>query len=63
MIPPLMFWVAIFLAAPQALYAGEGVDPALAPSIFAAESAPAHSISQLAGFVLAITGGMFALVG
>jgi cytochrome c oxidase subunit 2 len=55
-------WVAMLLAAPQALSGGERVDPALVPSIFAPESAPARSISHLAGFVLAITGGMFALV-
>lgn len=61
-IPPWMFWMAMLLAAPQALCGGQRVDPALVPSMFAPESAPAHSISHLAGFVLAITGGMFALV-
>ena len=62
MIPPWMFWVAMILAAPQALRGGERVDPALVPSIFAPESAPAHSISHLAGFVLAITAGIFVVV-
>ena len=57
-----MFWLAMLLVAPQALRGGERVDPALVPSIFAPESAPAHSISHLAGFVLAITGGIFVVV-
>jgi cytochrome c oxidase subunit II len=45
-----------------ASYAGEKFDRTLVPSIFAPESAPAHSISHLAGFVLAITGAMFVVV-
>src|SRR5262249_11293438 len=49
-IPPWMFWMAMLLVAPQALCAAERTDPTLVPSIFAPESAPAHSISQLAGF-------------
>ena len=55
-------WVAMLLAAPQALCGGQRVAPSLVPSIFAPESAPAHSISHLSGFVLAITGGIFVLV-
>jgi cytochrome c oxidase subunit 2 len=44
------------------LYGAERIDPALVPNIFAPESTPAHSISQLAGFVLAITGAIFVVV-
>jgi len=62
MIPPWMFWMAMLLVAPQVLCGGERVDPSLVPSIFAPESAPAHSISHIAGFVLAITGTMFIVV-
>jgi cytochrome c oxidase subunit 2 len=51
----------LFLAAPL-VYGKERVDPALVPNIFAPESAPAHSISHLAGFVLAITGAIFVVV-
>jgi cytochrome c oxidase subunit 2 len=51
----------LFLVAP-ALCGAERVDPALVPNIFAPESAPAHSISHLAGFVLAITGAIFVVV-
>ena len=40
----------------------ERVDPSLIPNMFAPESRPAHSISQLASLVLAITGVMFVLV-
>jgi cytochrome c oxidase subunit 2 len=61
-IPPWMFWIAMLSLASQALHGGEHVDRSLVPSIFAPESAPAHSISHLAGFVLAITGTMFVLV-
>jgi cytochrome c oxidase subunit II len=43
-------------------FAGEKFDRALVPSIFAPESAPAHSISHLAAFVLAITGAIFVIV-
>jgi cytochrome c oxidase subunit 2 len=57
-----MFWVAALLFAPQVLFGAERVDPSLVPSIFAPESTPAHSISQLAVFVLLITGVMFVLV-
>ncbi len=62
-IPPWMFWLAMLLVAPQVLRGGERVDPTLVPSVFAPESAPAHSISHLADFVLAITGGIFVVVG
>jgi cytochrome c oxidase subunit 2 len=57
-----MFWMVTLLLAPQLLFGGEPVDPHLVPSIFAPESTPAHSISQLARFVLSITGMMFVLV-
>ena len=43
-------------------YAGETFDHTLVPSIFAPESAPAHSISHLAAFVLVITGIIFVIV-
>ena len=59
---PRMLWVAMLMAAPQALCGGERVAPTLVPSIFAPESAPAHSISQLAGFVLETTAGIFVVV-
>jgi len=62
MIPPWMFWMAMLLLTAPVLYGAERVDPVLVPSIFAPESTPAHSISHLVGFVLAITGGMFVLV-
>src|SRR5579859_4878922 len=55
-------WFALLLFASRALYGAEHVDTSLVPSIFAPESTPAHSISHLAAFVLAITGTMFALV-
>ena len=61
-IPLWMFCMAMLLLAPQALCGGERVDPSLVPNTFAPESAPAHAISHLAGFVLAITGTMFVLV-
>src|ERR1700728_286718 len=48
--------------AQQGLGAGGKFDPALVPSIFAPESVPAHSISHLAAFVLAITGAIFVVV-
>jgi cytochrome c oxidase subunit 2 len=55
-------WMTLLLLAAPVLYGAEGVDRSLVPSIFAPESGPAHSISQLAGFVLVITGTMFVLV-
>jgi cytochrome c oxidase subunit 2 len=57
-----MFWSAMLLLAPQLLFGAERVDSSLVPNMFAPESAPAHSISQLARFVLSITGTMFVLV-
>ena len=42
--------------------AAEKADPALVPSIFSPESAPAHAISHLAGFVLVITAAIFVVV-
>lgn len=56
-----IFTTLLVLTAP-ALNAAERVDPALVPNIFAPESTPAHSISHLAGFVLAITGAIFVVV-
>ena len=50
------------ILAQQVFGGGGNIDPALVPSVFAPESAPAHSISHLAGFVLAITAGIFVLV-
>jgi cytochrome c oxidase subunit 2 len=50
------------ILAQQGLGAGGKFDPGLVPSIFAPESVPAHSISHLAGFVLAITGAIFVVV-
>jgi cytochrome c oxidase subunit 2 len=50
------------ILAQQALGTGGKVDPALIPSVFAPESVPAHSISHLALFVLAITAGIFVVV-
>lgn len=55
-------WFALLLFASRALYGAERVDTSLVPSIFAPESTPAHSISHLAVFVLAITGMIFAVV-
>jgi cytochrome c oxidase subunit 2 len=48
--------------AQHVLSAGGTIDPTLVPSIFAPESAPAHSITHLAGLVLAITAGIFIVV-
>jgi cytochrome c oxidase subunit 2 len=56
-------WMTMLLLAGPVLYGAERTDPSLIPNMFAPESAPAHSISQVAGFVLAITGTMFVLVG
>jgi cytochrome c oxidase subunit 2 len=53
----LVFILAAFCAA-----AATPVDPSLVPSIFAPESIPAHSISELSHFVLAVTGGIFLVV-
>jgi cytochrome c oxidase subunit 2 len=46
----------------HSLGAGEKIDPALVPSVFAPESVPAHAISHLAFFVLAITAAIFVVV-
>jgi cytochrome c oxidase subunit 2 len=51
----------LLLAAP-ALSGAERVDRSLVPNMFAPESAPAHTTSHIAAFVLAITGTMFVLV-
>jgi len=55
-------WTTILLLATPVLYGAERVDPALVPNMFAPESTPAHAISQVAWFELAITGTMFAIV-
>ena len=52
---------AAFFLMQQGAFA-EITDPKLVPSIFSPESAPAHAISNLAIFVLAITGGIFVVV-
>jgi cytochrome c oxidase subunit 2 len=62
MISPRAIWLALLSVSPDLLFAAQGTDPSLIPSIFAPESTPAHSITHLAGFVLTITGGMFVLV-
>ncbi len=54
--------IVLLILTPQGLFAGEKFDSALVPSIFAPESVPAHSISHLANFVLAITGVIFVVV-
>jgi hypothetical protein len=48
----LLYWLAILFVVPKEVLAAEKTDPALVPSIFSPESAPAHAISHLAGFVL-----------
>src|SRR5262249_35852697 len=58
----LMFWMVSHLFTSQILFGAESVDRSLIPNTFIPESGPAHSISQLAGFVLLITGVMFLLV-
>ena len=52
--------MAVLLA--HGVLAAEKTDSALVPSVFAPESAPAHTISHLAGLVLAITGAIFVVV-
>ena len=44
------------------VWSAEKVEPGLVPNIFAPESTPAHAISNLAAFVLVITGAIFAIV-
>jgi cytochrome c oxidase subunit 2 len=58
----LIYWLATFMVMPRGVWAAEKTDPTLVPSIFAPESTPAHAISHLAGFVLVITGAIFAVV-
>jgi len=55
--------IVLLILAQQRIFAVEKFDSTLVPSIFAPESVPAHSISHLAGFVLAITGIIFVVVG
>jgi cytochrome c oxidase subunit 2 len=62
MISPWMYWMVALVFIQQGVLAGEKTDPALVPSIFSPESAPAHAISHLAGFVLWITGAIFVVV-
>jgi cytochrome c oxidase subunit II len=54
--------IVLLVLAQQRLFASEKVDSTLIPSIFAPESVPAHSISHLAGLVLAITAVIFVVV-
>ena len=56
-------WTTILFLVAPVLYGAERVDPSLVPNIFVPESTPAHSILHLAGFVLAITGAIFVVVG
>jgi cytochrome c oxidase subunit 2 len=56
-------WITILVLAAPALLGAEHADPSLIPNTFTPESGPAHTISHLAFFVLAITGTMFVLVG
>ena len=55
-------WTTMLFLVASVLYGAERVDPALVPNIFSPESTPAHSISHLAVFVLAITGAIFVVV-
>jgi cytochrome c oxidase subunit 2 len=55
--------LAIVSIVQQSVWAAEQTDPALIPNIFIPESSPAHAISHLAVFVLAITGAIFTVVG
>src|SRR5260221_1546272 len=57
------YWLVTFILVQHgAALAAEKTDPALVPSIFSPESAPAHAISHLAGFVLVITASIFIVV-
>ena len=56
---PLLL-LCVLVSAP--LMAAPAFDPALQPSIFMPESVPAHSIHTLSLFVLAVCGGIFAVV-
>ena len=55
--------LGLVILTPVSIFAREKVDFTLVPSIFAPESVPAHSITHLAGFVLAVTGAIFLIVG
>jgi cytochrome c oxidase subunit II len=55
-------WLLTFILFPVSLPAATSVDPSLVPNIFIPESTPAHFINHLSLFVLAITGGIFAVV-
>jgi len=57
-----MVWLVMAVLLAHGVLAAEKTDSALVPSIFAPESAPAHTISHLAGLVLAITGAIFVVV-
>jgi cytochrome c oxidase subunit 2 len=61
-ISPWMYWMVALVLIQQGVLGAEKTDPALVPSIFSPESAPAHAISHLAGFVLVITGAIFVVV-
>ncbi len=56
------FQIALAVLTQHTLFAGDKIDSTLVPSFFAPESVPAHSISHLAAFVLAITGVIFVVV-
>jgi len=57
-----LFWLPAFFALQRGVLAAQSTDPHLIPSTFAPESAPAHAISHLAGFVLVITAAIFVVV-
>jgi cytochrome c oxidase subunit 2 len=58
----IRLWTTILFLVAPVLYGAERVDPASVPNIFAPESTPAHSISHLASFVMAITAVIFVFV-
>src|SRR5215470_13335428 len=51
LLSPWMYWMVGLVFIQQEGFSGDKTDPALVPSIFSPESAPAHAISHLAGFV------------
>ena len=51
-----------FILFPLSLSTALSADPSLVPNIFIPESTPAHSINHVSLLVLAITGGIFAVV-
>jgi len=57
-----IYWLVTLILVQQGAFAAEKTDSALVPSIFAPESAPAHAISHLAGFVLVIAAAIFVVV-